>query len=104
MNQTQVEVQGTLQVDGTLVLDEKPALPPGRVRVVVQAMVQLPQDDPFWQRMQAMWDTQKAHGQIPRSVEEVESERRSVREEWEERMQAIARIQRGGQETSKTED
>jgi hypothetical protein len=37
MSQMQVEVQGTLQADGTLVLDEKPNLSPGRVRVVVQA-------------------------------------------------------------------
>ena len=28
---TQVEVQGTLREDGTLVLDHKPELPPGRV-------------------------------------------------------------------------
>jgi hypothetical protein len=38
MGQTRVEVQGTLQPDGTLLLDEKVKLPPGRVRVVVQAM------------------------------------------------------------------
>src|SRR5438445_757452 len=37
MSPTQVEVQGTLQPDGTLVLDEKPNLAPGRVRVVVQS-------------------------------------------------------------------
>lgn len=42
MNQTQVEVQGTLQPDGTLVLDEKPNLPPGRVRVVVQTVAEPP--------------------------------------------------------------
>jgi len=36
VNATQVEVTGTLQPDGTLVLDQKPNLPPGRVRVVVQ--------------------------------------------------------------------
>ena len=42
MNQTQVEVQGSLQPDGTLVLDEKPNLPPGRVRVVVQSVAEPP--------------------------------------------------------------
>src|SRR5437588_10169012 len=35
MSPTQVEVQGTLGPDGTLVLDERPNLPPGRVRVVI---------------------------------------------------------------------
>jgi hypothetical protein len=34
---TQVEIQGVLQPDGTLVLDEKPNLPAGRVRVVVES-------------------------------------------------------------------
>jgi hypothetical protein len=29
-----VEVEGTLQADGQLILDEKPDLPPGRVRGV----------------------------------------------------------------------
>jgi hypothetical protein len=34
---TTIEMQGTLQADGTLVLDEKPSLPPGRVRVVLHS-------------------------------------------------------------------
>jgi hypothetical protein len=38
MSQAQVEVQGTLRDDGTLLLDETPKLPPGRVRVLVQAL------------------------------------------------------------------
>jgi hypothetical protein len=42
MSPTLVEVRGTLQPDGTLVLDEKPNLPPGRVRVMVQAMAEGP--------------------------------------------------------------
>jgi hypothetical protein len=38
MSEKRVEVQGTLRPDGTLVLDEKPNLPPGRVKVVLQAV------------------------------------------------------------------
>lgn len=34
---TEIVVQGTLNVDGTLQLDEKPNLPAGRVKVTVQA-------------------------------------------------------------------
>jgi hypothetical protein len=37
MSQTQVEVQGTLRADGTVLLDENPKLPPGRVRVLLQS-------------------------------------------------------------------
>lgn len=35
---TEVLLQGTVQEDGTLVLDNKPNLPPGRVEVVVRKM------------------------------------------------------------------
>ncbi len=38
MSPTTVELTGTLQADGTLVPDEKPNLPPGRVRIVVQSL------------------------------------------------------------------
>ena len=53
MNQDMVEVQGTLQADGTLVLDEKPNLAPGRVDVVLRkvAVPSPPQED-WWQFMQ----------------------------------------------------
>ncbi len=37
MNLTENVIEGTLQADGTLVLDEKPNLPPGRVTVVLRA-------------------------------------------------------------------
>ena len=41
MNAVQIEVTGTLQADGTLVLDRKLELPAGRVRVLVQAVESL---------------------------------------------------------------
>lgn len=43
--------------------------------------------------MQAIWNTQKASGCVPRGVEEVEAERRAVRDGWEERMREIGQIQ-----------
>jgi hypothetical protein len=39
MSPTRIEVQGTLRPDGTLLLDEKPNLPPGPVRVVLESRV-----------------------------------------------------------------
>jgi hypothetical protein len=93
MSQELVEVQGTVQPDGTLVLDEKLTLPPGRVRVTVQPMVQFPMDDPFWQRMQAIWDGQKARGHVPRSKEEIDAELRALRDEAEEEILEAMRLQ-----------
>lgn len=86
-------LQGTLSADGTLTLDEKPNLPPGRVRVIVHAMPQLPTEDPFWQRMQAIWEGQASRGHVPPREDEVERERREGRVAWAERQTAIERLQ-----------
>src|SRR5215469_11545679 len=91
MSLPEIVVAGMLKPDGTLELDEKPNLPPGRVQVTMTPLPELPADDPFWQRMRAMWEGQKARGFVPRTAEEVEAERRQVREEWEERMRRIER-------------
>jgi hypothetical protein len=95
MSVTEVVVQGTLNPDGTLQLDEKPNLLPGRVTVVLrqEAEIELPKGDPFWQRMQAIWDAQKAAGHVPRSAEEIEAQQRDMREGWAKRQEAIERLQ-----------
>jgi hypothetical protein len=89
----QVIVEGTLTADGTLVLDGKLNLAPGRVQVIVQPLPELPPDDPFWQRMRAIWDGQAARGHAPRSAEEVERARRSLREEMDREMHEAFRLQ-----------
>jgi hypothetical protein len=95
MSLTEIVVQGTLKPDGTLELDQKLNLSPGRVTVVLrrEAQVVLPKDDPFWQRMQAIWDSQKAHGHVPRSVDEIEAEQREMREGWARRQEALEQLQ-----------
>jgi hypothetical protein len=93
MSLSEVVVEGTLKPDGTLELDQKPNLAPGRVQVIVQALPQLPDGDPFWDMMKSIWAEQKARGHVPRSVEEVEAERREMREGWARRQEAIERLQ-----------
>ena len=93
MNVPSVTVPGIVKPDGTLELEGKLLLPAGKVQVTVQPLPELPRDDPFWQMMEEIWAGQKARGHVPRSEEEVESERRRVREEWEDRMREIERIQ-----------
>jgi hypothetical protein len=82
-------VEGVVKEDGTLEVLEKLAIPAGRVQVTVVPLPELSNDDPFWQMMQGIWAGQKSRGQIPRSVEEVEAERRAFRDEWEERMSRL---------------
>jgi 50S ribosomal subunit-associated GTPase HflX len=91
MGLSEIVMEGTLKPDGTLELDGKPNLAPGRVQVMLAPLPELPADDPFWQRMRAIWEGQKARGFVPRTADEVEAERRQVREEWEERMRCIER-------------
>jgi hypothetical protein len=86
-------VEGTIRPDGTLELLGKVNLPAGKVQVTVVPMPEPPQDDPFWQLMQGIWAGQKARGHAPRSAEDVEAERKAVREDWDERMARISRIQ-----------
>jgi hypothetical protein len=54
MSLTEVVVQGTLSPDGTLQLDEKPTLPPGRVTVVLRQETGAtpPPQEGWWQFMQ----------------------------------------------------
>jgi hypothetical protein len=87
-----VEVQGTLHEDGTLVLDDKPNLPPGRVRVIVQPLVESAVTR-FQQLLRSIWDAQTARGHVPRSAEEIDRERRALREEMDREIENAGRLQ-----------
>lgn len=53
MSQSEVVLEGTLKPDGTLELDQKPGLPPGRVTVVLrQEPPSSPPTEGWWQYMQ----------------------------------------------------
>jgi len=87
---TAVEVQGTLRPDGTLVLDSKPDLPPGRVRVTVQS-AEAPAD--VIEVLRRIHAEQAANGHVPRSREQIDADIAAMRQEDEDRMQAIERLQ-----------
>jgi len=95
MSLTETVIEGTLKPDGTLELDEKPNLPAGRVTVVLRQenLVMLPKDDPFWQRMQAMWGIPTKCGAEGDGGANTLAEVRKMREEWDEHQQEIERIQ-----------
>jgi hypothetical protein len=93
MSETQIVVEGALQSDGTLVLDEKPNLPPGRVRVTMQAVPPPvgPEND-ILAVLQRIWAAQDARGYVPRTREEVDAEINALRDDAEEEMQAVERL------------
>src|SRR5688572_28400138 len=97
MSASEVVMGGVLKPDGTLELDEKPNLSPGRVTVVLsqEPTISLPSDDPFWQRMRAIWAIPRSAGKPSDGGENTLEEVRRMREEWDERQQAIERLQEG---------
>ena len=104
MPATAIEIQGTLQEDGTLLLDHQPNLPPGRVRVTVQTVPDLRKTE-IWQFLEQIHAEQRASGFVPRSVEEIDAEIADGRDDDErsrliEQIQEECRRQREGQQPS----
>ncbi len=93
MNTPVVTVEGIVRPDGTVEISEKVSLPAGKVQVTLAPWPLLPHDDPFWQMMQKIWDGQKQRGHVARTELEVETDRETMREEWDARMSEITRIQ-----------
>lgn len=93
MNQIETVFEGTIQPDGTLVLDEPTKLPAGRVTVVLRQEAEMaqPKADSFWQRMEAMWAIPIGGGGD--GGEKTLAEVRKTREEWDEHQQGIERLQ-----------
>ncbi len=48
MSLTETSIEGTIQFDGTLVLDERPKLPPGRVPVILRRKTESPPPQEDW--------------------------------------------------------
>jgi hypothetical protein len=93
MNAAVVVVEGTVQPDGTLEVSQKVNLPAGRVHVTVQPVAEPVQPDRFWKMMESIWDDQRARGRTPRTREEIDAEIEAMRNESEEEMQAVERLQ-----------
>lgn len=86
-----VQVQGALREDGTLVLDDKPNLPAGRVKVTVEPVPDPTQTD-VWQVLDRIWAGQRTRGYSPRTREMVDAELEAAHQEDEVRMQEFERI------------
>jgi hypothetical protein len=80
-----------LQEDGTLVLDEKPNLPPGRVQVLLRPMIDYKQTD-IWQFFQRIQAERAALGIAPPSPEEIDAYLATLRDD-DARCRRIEQIQ-----------
>jgi hypothetical protein len=93
MSSTEIVLEGMLKPDGTLELDQRPNLPPGRVRIRLQSLVVLPESDPFFEMLQGIWAARAQAGLTSRSVEEVEAQRRQLRDDSEQEILEAGRLQ-----------
>jgi hypothetical protein len=75
MTPTQAVVHGTLKPDGTLELDERPALPPGPVEITLRPLgVSTAGQEDWWQYLQRARAELEAAGHHFRTKEEIDAE------------------------------
>jgi hypothetical protein len=95
MNVQAVTVEGTLQPDGTLQLDQKPNLSPGRVQVIVQP---LPPPVPVrpqrglvdvMDEIRASQLARGYHGRSPAEMKAEEAARQDENDEYERRCEDL---------------
>lgn len=87
MGKVEVVVEGTLKPDGTLELDARPNLPPGRVTVIVQsAQGGVCTKRGLAEVIDEIRQGQQARGFIGRTAEEIQAGLRESEEEYEQRM------------------
>jgi uncharacterized protein YqgV (UPF0045/DUF77 family) len=109
MTTNAIEIQGTLREDGTLVLDEKPNLPPGRVMVMVRPANTVEGEiDDVIAVLTRIHAAQALRGHVPRSVEEIDADLAEMRDDDErsrmiERIQEECRRHREGEQPSEAE-
>jgi hypothetical protein len=93
MSASTVVIQGVVKPDGTLELDGKVPLPPGRVSVTVQAVPYSQETDPFFIMLREIRAARERAGLPPRSREEIDAQLREIREEIDEGAEAAGRLQ-----------
>ena len=90
MDVIETTLEGTIQPDGTLILDGPTNLPAGRVQVVVRSTERKKADwAEFSQMLREFEETKQGEGTAARSI----AEREAIRREMEEELDQVARLQ-----------
>ncbi len=84
MSLTEVVIEGTLKPDGTLELDQKPSLSPGRVQVTIKPLVLSSTGRGLVEVMDEIRQSQRARGYQGRTLQEMQAEEKARQEEDEE--------------------
>jgi hypothetical protein len=93
MSFTEVVVEGTLKPDGTLELDQKPGLSPGRVQVIVKPLAATPTGRPgLVEVLDEIRQSQRArgyHGRTPQEMQAEETARQEEDADYEQRSEQL---------------
>lgn len=90
MSLTETVIDGMLNPDGTLELDEKPNLPPGRVKVILQpAQVGSCPQRGLADVIDEISRGQRTRGFPGRSAEQIDAGLQEGEDEYEQRMQGL---------------
>jgi hypothetical protein len=96
MSSQTITVDGNIGPDGMLVVEERLQLPPGKVRVTVESVVPAkPVPRSLRDLFQEIRNEQAHGGRKGRTREEIDADVKQMRDEWEARMDEIARLQSG---------
>jgi hypothetical protein len=88
-------ILGTVNADGTLSLADKVTLPAGQVRVTVETLPAIPAAHTLLEVLDRIHRHQAARGYRGRSQAEIDAELSALRDEWEDRLAEIERLQQG---------
>ena len=81
-------LDGTLNPDGTLVLDQKPGLPPGRVSIVLQPVQAAPVRRRLVDVIDEIRQAQQTRQFQPRSAQEIDASLSEGEDDYERKLQA----------------
>ena len=91
---TAITIDGTVRPDGSLEVNGRLTLNPGPVRITIEPLAVQPGEKMSFDDLTAlMVKLHHARGGVSRTREEVDAELNAMRDEAEEEMQAIERIQ-----------
>jgi hypothetical protein len=92
---TRLEVLGTVRPDGTLELDQKLAVPPGRVKVRVESVeTPAPPAEGLIEFVRRTRRELEAAGHQFRTREVIDAELAELRNEWDERGEELDRLRK----------
>jgi hypothetical protein len=93
MNTDTVVMQGVVRADGTLELEGKVPLPPGKVSVTVRSVPYSQETDPFFVMLRNIRAARERAGPPTRTGEEAQAALRRLRDDVAEEVAEVGRLQ-----------